>query len=76
MLHALQQRRQVQGGGQPGRGSAVGTDAIGADEPERAVAAETIGQPCAAAEVEKVGATSHRHMLAGVDQPRSLRVVE
>ena len=76
VLHALQQRCQMQGCRQPGRGGAVGTGAIGADEPERAVAAEAIGQPCATAEVEKVGATSHRHMLAGVDQPRSLWVVE
>ena len=57
-------------------GRAGGPVPAGADEEKRAVAAEPIGQTCAAAEVEEVGAAAHRHVLAGVNESSGDRILE
>ena len=66
----MERRRQ-----EPGRG-AGGPPVVSANKPERAIAAERGGEACLPAEVQEVGAAAHRHMLAGVDEPASDRILK
>ena len=63
-------------GRQPPRRRTAATVAVGADEPERAVATQGMLESCAAAEIEEVGAASHGNVLTGVDEPTRDGIVE
>ena len=63
-------------GRQPPRRRTAATVAVGADEPERAVATQGMLESCAAAEIEEVGAASHGDVLTGVDEPTRDGIVE
>jgi hypothetical protein len=47
-----------------------------ADEPERAVAAQGVGQTRLVAEIEEVRAAAHRHVLAGIDEAAGDGILE
>ena len=76
VTHAQEQRREMQWRRKQSRGRALGAISVGADEPQRAVAAKGISQTGLPAEIEEVGAAAHRHVLAGIDQATRHRVLE
>ena len=48
----------------------------GRDEPQRPVAPQAPRKPRPTGEIEEVGAATHRHMLAGIDEPATERIIE
>jgi hypothetical protein len=75
MPHAEEQGSEVERRRQKPRRRAAAAVPIGTYEPERPVAAQGIVEAGPAAEVEKVGAAAHGHVLASIDEPAAHRIL-
>ena len=74
--HAQEQRSQVQWRREHARRRAGGSIPIRTDKGERAVTAEGVGQASQPAEIEKIRAAAHRHVLAGIDEAARHRILK
>ena len=69
VTHGGEQGGQMQRSRQDPRGRARCPRAVGADEPQRPVAPQRLGDPGLVAEIEEIGTAAHRHVLTGIDEP-------